>query len=267
MLRLKTILILFLTLLSGNVLAQARKSRTLLWSDEFDGSASHVDATKWSHEHGYVRNKEYQWYQEDNARIQDGSLVIEARYDSASSHPITSSSINTRDKFEFLYGQMEVRARIPAVTGSWPAIWTLGSKYEWPSCGEIDVMEYYQIDGIPHILANAAWGDDQKWHAIWNSKRTPFSHFLMKDAEWGSKFHVWLMDWTEEYIRIYLDDELLNEIPLSETVNGSRGENTNPFHTPQYILLNLAIGGINGGEPVQDTFPLKYEVDYVRVYK
>ena len=74
------------------------------------------------------------------------------------------------------------------------------------------------------------------------------------------------MDWTPDYIRIYLDDELLNDIDLSKTINGRAGGNENPFHTPQYILLNLAIGGDNGGEPLPDAFPMNYEIDYVRVY-
>ena len=241
------------------------QDRQLIWSEEFNVDGN-VNPEYWSFEHGYVRNKEYQWYQEDNATVKNGILTIEARYNKDAEHTITSSSINTRGHFSFLYGQLEVRAKIPAIMGSWPAIWTLGSKYEWPSCGEIDVMEYYQIKGIPHILANAAWGGSQKWQAIWNSKTIPFSHFLEKDAEWADKFHIWLMDWTENYIRIYLDGELLNDIDITNTINGARGGNENPFHTPQYILLNLAIGGTNGGEPLLEAFPLKYEIDYVRVY-
>ena len=88
---------------------------------------------------------------------------------------------------------------------------------EWPSCGEIDIMEYYQIKGTPHILANAAWGTDRQWHAKWDSQATPYSHFTDKDPDWASKFHIWRMDWDEEAIKLYLDDELLNEIPLSST--------------------------------------------------
>lgn len=238
----------------------------LVWHDEFDGEGG-IDRSKWGFEHGYVRNKEYQWYQEENVSVRDGLLVIEARYDSAAEHQITSSSVNTRRSFSFQYGRLEVRARIPAVIGSWPAIWLLGNKYEWPSCGEIDVMEYYHIKGVPHILANAAWGNDQRWSAVWNSKKIPFEHFTANNAGWAEQFHIWRMDWTEKYIRIYLDDELLNDIDLSTTINGRRGGGDNPFHLPQYILLNLAIGGINGGEPILSDFPLRYEIDYVRVYQ
>lgn len=179
----------------------------------------------------------------------------------------TSSSITTLGKKEFLYGRFEVRARIPVGKGAWPAIWTLGSSMEWPSCGEIDIMEFYRKHGIPHILANAAWGTDRQWNAKWNSKAIPFIHFLEKNSDWASEFHIWRMDWDEEAIRLYLDDELLNEILLKDTYNGSIGSYKNPFMQPQYILLNLAVGGINGGEVEINTYPIRYEIDYVRVYQ
>lgn len=276
---LKTFTMLFVAMAFRTVSATAQE---LVWHDEFDGNGS-VNKDSWNFEHGFVRNHEYQWYQEDNAYIQNGYLVIEGRLDSVpnprynanarrndwKNQPYakySSASINTRGKFEFLYGKLEVRARIPAVIGSWPAIWTLGRKYGWPSCGEIDVMEYYHVNGVPTILANAAWGNDRNG-SVWNSKRIPYQHFLDKDPYWNEKFHIWVMDWTPEYLRIYLDGELLNDVDLSKTINGAAGGNENPFHTPQYILLNLAIGGDNGGEPVADAFPMKYEIDYVRVYK
>ena len=128
-------------------------------------------------------------------------------------------------------------------------------------------MEYYRIKGEPHILANAAWGTDWQWNARWNSKAIPFTHFTDKKPAWADKFHIWRMDWDETAIKIYLDDELLNEILLSETVNGTIGKGTNPFRMPQYLLLNLALGGINGGEIDDKGIPMRYEIDYVRVYQ
>ncbi len=254
----------------------------LIWHDEFDGSGK-LDNQVWKPERGFVRNEEHQWYQEENAYRQDGLLVIEGRLDSIPNPRFqegsrdwkrnrpyaqySSASVNTRGSFSFLYGRMEVRARIPAVIGSWPAIWTLGDKYEWPSNGEIDIMEYYHVNGKPCILANATWGNNQRYQAVWNSKKVPYTHFAEKDPYWNEKFHIWTMDWNENYIRLYLDDELLNEIDLSKTINGSIGNNENPFHASQYILLNLAIGGINGGKPIADAFPMRYEIDYVRVFQ
>ena len=87
-----------------------------------------------------------------------------------------------------------------------------------------------------------------------------------KDPFWGEKFHVWLMDWSEDFLRIYLDGELLNNIDIREVKNGSLGNFENPFRNPQYILLNLAIGGRHGGTLQHDAFPMRYEVDYVRVW-
>lgn len=254
----------------------------LVWNDEFD-NAGKPDSDAWSFEKGYARNNELQWYQEDNAECRDGLLVITARQDKKA-NPVyvqgsddwrkkrefieyTSSSIKTEGKKEFLYGRFEIRARIPVASGSWPAIWTLGRDMEWPSNGEIDIMEYYRINGVPHILANAGWGTEKRWDARWNSKAVPFSHFTGKDRNWASKFHVWRMDWDEEAIRIYLDDELLNETLLVNTINGSLGDFKNPFKQPHYLLLNLALGGQHGGEPDLSAFPLVYEIDYVRVYQ
>lgn len=261
----------------------AQKEWKLVWSDEFNKEGL-PDTAVWSYENGYARNEEAQWYQPGNAYCRDGLLIIEARKETGRKNPLyeagsnewrkkreyiayTSSCLNTAGKKEFLYGRFEVRAKIPVAGGAWPAIWMLGDRMEWPSGGEIDIMEYYRIKGVPHILANAAWGTDRKWHAKWNSKAIPFTHFTDKDPQWAEKFHIWRMDWDEAAIKIYLDDELLNDIPLSETVNGSIGKGTNPFRLPQYVLLNLALGGINGGEIDDDALPMRYEIDYVRVYQ
>ena len=254
-----------------------------MWSDEFT-QAGRPDDSTWNYEQGFVRNHEAQWYQPQNAWQQDGLLIIEARREQGLPSPVyrpgsrhwaaqrktidyTSACLTTQGKHTFLYGRLEVSARIPTAGGSWPAIWTLGSGMPWPSCGEVDLMEYYRINGRPHILANAAWGSDSPYQPVWNSSRTPFTHFTSRDPMWAQRFHVWRMDWDETSIRLYLDDELLNEIPLSSTRNGSIGKYENPFHHPQYILLNLALGGDNGGDIDDAALPLRYEIDYVRVYE
>lgn len=255
----------------------------LVWSEEFNSDGPY-NREVWEAEQGFVRNHEAQWYQEDNARQENGCLVIEAKKERRNNPTYkiegrrdwrserefieyTSSSLTTRRSFSFLYGRLEVRAKIPTGGGAWPAIWLLGKDMPWPSCGEIDVMEYYRIKGVPHILANAAWGNNQQYSAVWDSKAIPFSHFTEKDLQWAEKFHIWRMDWNAESIRIYLDDELLNEIPLSQTVNGSIGQHLNPFMRPQYLLLNLALGGDNGGQIDDGAMPMRYEIDYVRVYQ
>ncbi|MBF9254087.1 glycoside hydrolase family 16 protein [Pontibacter sp. 172403-2] len=249
----------------------------LVWHDEFDKDGK-PDETDWSYERGFRRNQELQWYQPENASIRDGVLVIAGKrekvknefFDSSSKDwrknteyaGYTSASINTSGKQAFLYGIIEVRARIDTAMGLWPAIWTLGESRAWPANGEVDIMEYYRVEGQPTILANAAWAHESK-RAAWDEHKVSLSHFLKKDPDWPEKFHVWKMDWTAGYIRLYLDDELLNEVDLSQIHNP---DGFNPFHQPHYVLLNLAIGA-NGGDPSTTDFPRKYEVDYVRVYQ
>lgn len=257
------------------------KGYELVWHDEFNSEdGSKPDSTDWGYEHRFVRNNELQWYQEDNAAIQDGKLVIEGRrervqntsYDSTSSDwrknrpeaEYTSASINTRGKHSFKYGMFKIRAKIDTSKGMWPAIWTLGTHPDrgWPANGEIDIMEFYRVDGEPTILANAAWAEEHN-QDVWDDQKVPFSKFLREDPQWPEKFHIWKMDWTEDYIRLFLDDKLINEVDLSKTTNP---DGFNPFHQPHYILLNLAIGS-NGGDPSDTSFPRRYEVDYVRVYQ
>ncbi len=250
----------------------------MVWQEEFE-DAGVPDPAFWSHEKGFVRNNELQWYQPDNASVEDHLLVIEGKrekirnpqYDANSDNwklsreyaEYSSSSINTRGKFSFQYGVMEVRARLDTCMGSWPAIWTLGVERPWPHNGEIDIMEFYRYQGQSTILANAAWGGEKRYEPIWDSSHTPLEQLLDDMPDWQQRFHVWKMDWTEDYIRLYLNDVLLNEI---EVERATQDDGFNPFRQPHYILLNLALGS-NGGDPSQTDFPLFYEVDYVRVYQ
>lgn len=259
---------------------------TLAWHDEFDSDG--LPSSDWTAEQGFVRNEELQWYQADNATQSGGCLVIEGRkervantnYDSSSSDwklnrqyaEYTSSCITTEKSHTFMYGRFEIRAKIPVATGAWPAIWLLGNQWDWPMNGEIDILEFYIKNGLPSILANACWSSPRQWEAVWDESVTPYSHFTSSDSDWADKFHLWRMDWDKDYIRIYLDDEQLNEVDLSQTANqGYNGNYENPFSNSvdgfgAYILLNLAIGS-NGGTPDTSKFPLHYYVDYVRVYQ
>jgi beta-glucanase (GH16 family) len=121
-------------------------------------------------------------------------------------------------------------------------------------------MEYYRN----RVMANVATGTDQPNKAKWFTKIRPADSLGGK--AWASKFHTWRMDWDEKEILLYLDDVLMNNVALSELVNGD-GTNINPFNQPHYMLLNLAIGGTQGGDPANTKFPNRFEVDYVRVYQ
>jgi len=250
----------------------------LVWQDEFNYTGK-PDTTNWIYEKGFVRNEELQWYQPDNANCSNGILLIEGKkeqvanpYYTAGSKDwrrnrqyaeYTSACIETRGLQQFGYGRFEIRARIDTGLGAWPAIWSLGIKGQWPSNGEVDIMEFYRVNNVPTILANVAWGTAKQYVAKWNTQRTPLAHFLERDKDWPAKFHVWRMDWSKDSINLYLDDELLNTTLLSKTLNA---DSSNPFIQPQYLLLNLALGE-NGGDPTRAKFPIKYEVDYVRYYK
>jgi beta-glucanase (GH16 family) len=257
---------------------QVPEGYELIWADEFD-EPGQPNAEFWSFENGFVRNEELQWYQPENAEIENGILTIEGRRESVKNPnyqknsgdwkknreyaEYTSASIKTRNKFFFKYGILEVKARIDIRKGSWPAIWTLGINRGWPDNGEVDVMEFYRVNGVPHILANAAWKGEKRWKPTWDGSKKPLSYFMDKDPYWHQKFHVWKMEWDSGQIRLYLDGELLNDVQIRYA---SYSDGFNPFRQPHYILLNLAIGS-NGGDPSGTDFPIKYEIDYVRVFQ
>lgn len=246
----------------------------LVWSDEFNKDGR-PDTANWNYEKGFVRNEELQWYQEENASCRNGLLVIEARpetrpnplYEGGSRDwrrkrkniEYTSACLITAGKKTWRYGRFECRARIDISNGMWPAWWTLGVNQRWPANGEIDIMEYYR----GKLLANiACLGKDRR--PEWYSKT--FSTDSLGGKAWADQFHVWRMDWTEDFIALYLDDQLLNKVSLDKLENKD-GSDVNPFKQPHYMLLNLAIGGMNGGDHTGTKFPQKFEIDYVRVYQ
>jgi beta-glucanase (GH16 family) len=220
-----------------------------------------------------VRNHELQWYQPDNAKCANGILVIEARrektpnpnYDpnsrrwqlSRKESDYTSAAIETRGKQSWRYGRFEMRARIDIRPGSWPAFWCMGIRGGWPACGEVDIMEYYR----DVLLANVGWKGNGPNGTSWNTGKKP-----LKDlpANWADQFHIWRMDWDENSINLYCDDQLLNTQDLTRALNP---DGTNPFHQPHYLLLNQAIGGDCGGDPSGTSFPVRFEIDYVRIYQ
>ena len=253
---------------------QNRSSYKLVWSDEFNKNEAPA-SSNWTYETGFVRNHELQWYQSQNATCQNGKLVIQAKRD-AKANPAfvagsndwrkgrdsihyTSACLATKGLHSWQYGRFVMRARIDISDGLWPAWWTLGVNRPWPADGEIDIMEYYR----KKLLANiACLGKNRQ--AEWFSNR--FNVDSLGGKKWASKFHTWRMDWTKDFIALYVDDHLLNKVPLDSLVNKD-GSGFNPFQQPHYMLLNLAIGGDNGGDPSRTSFPKRFEIDYVRVYQ
>jgi beta-glucanase (GH16 family) len=268
--------LLAIALLFNCVIAAAQNfgDYKLVWADEFNKDGI-PDSSSWAYEKGFVRNNEAQWYQRENASCKKGYLIIEGKREtkpnpgyiegssdwrkSRAQINYTSSCLLTRGLRQWQYGRFEMRARIDISKGLWPAWWTLGINKPWPANGEIDIMEYYS----GKLLANIACMGS-------NKKTAWFSKVKLTDSiggkEWASKFHIWRMDWTEEYIALSVDDQLLNKVSMDSLTNKD-GSGFNPFKQPHYMLLNLAIGGDNGGDPVDTKFPNRFEIDYVRVYQ
>ncbi len=245
----------------------------LVWSDEFNTNGP-PDPANWDYEHGFVRNAELQWYQPENAFCTNGLLVIEARREHRPNPDFvpgstnwqtarewieyTSASITSRRRQEFKYGKFEMRARIDPRPGSWPAFWTLGATPDtpWPACGEVDIMEYYQ----DAVLANFGYAFNGRTE--WRSVKQPIAD--LGSAEWAKTFHIWTMAWDETNIVLRLDGRVMNRLAVADADNADQG---NPFHEPIYFILNQAIGGNCGGDPSPTVFPIRYEVDWVRVYQ
>jgi beta-glucanase (GH16 family) len=246
----------------------------LIWFDEFNTDGA-PDTLNWRFENGFVRNEETQWYQKENAVCQDGFLIITGKKDQKPNPNFKAGSTNWKTKREFIkytsaslvmkkehafqYGKLEVRARIDAQTGLWPAIWTVGTSGEWPSNGEVDVMEFYSSS----ILANFAIADKERYKAIWDGVSVKLDSLGGK--KWADQFHIWTLEWNENEMKIFVDDVLLNSIDLTQTINKSDGKN--PFRQPHYVLLNLAMGGNRGGSLANTILPSKYLIDYVRIYQ
>ncbi|HLX64532.1 MAG TPA: glycoside hydrolase family 16 protein [Planctomycetota bacterium] len=242
----------------------------MVWHDEFDKDGP-PDPANWDFEYGFVRNEELQWYQPENAVCKNGMLVIEARREHKANPnykagagggwknreviEYTSASLITRRKHEFTYGKFEMRAKIDTRKGSWPAFWTVGARGAWPRGGEIDIMEYYSgklLANVCHQLAGK-----QSW-----TSNTRQLKELGGDA-WSKEFHTWTMEWDEKKIDLLVDGKLLTHFDVASDDEANK---PNAFRQPQYIILNQAIGK-NGGDPSGTEFPVRYEIDWVRVYQ
>ena len=241
-------------------------AKKLVWSDEFD-KGSTPDTTKWKYNIGTGSNgwgnNESQYYTRDstNARIENGNLIIEARKESRGGKNYTSARLLTQGKASWTYGRFEIRAKLPKGVGSWPAIWMLGDNIEgpgavgWPACGEIDIMEHTGKDlGLVHFSAHSKL---LNW-TLGTQKTYKTNIDNVTDV-----FHVYSIDWTKDMIKFYIDGVLYYNV-----ANDGRGVDAYPFMAPEFLLLNVAVGGNFAGNTIDDTiFPCRMVVDYVRVYQ
>ena len=245
--------------------AEPPEGMELVWSDEFDGDV--VDRSNWTYDIGGWGwgNGEAQYYTDrpENARTQNGLLVIELLEERFEEKYHTSARLKSQGLQEFQYGRIEARIKVPKGSGTWPAFWMLGSAFEqdapdpanqWPNIGEIDIMEYVGRDpdlvmGTIHGPGYAGAGGRSKWNR--------------QEFEIGDAFHIFAIDWDAEGIRWFFDDEMYFEIGPEDL-----GEREWVFDQPFFIILNLALGGTLGGSIGLDLeFPIQYYVDYVRVFQ
>jgi beta-glucanase (GH16 family) len=233
----------------------------LVWRDEFD-RAGRPDPLKWTYEKGFVRNNEAQFYTDDrreNARIENGRLIVEARKDNFGGHPVSSASLTTQGLASWTYGRIEVRAKIPTGKGTWPAIWMLGdniSKIGWPKCGEIDILENVGYDPDKAVFTVHSTKKDGTDHGAWGESIT--SPGLSKE------YHLYGLEWTPAGMTWLFDGK-----PVHTYTKSDPHDVAWVFDKPQYLILNLAIGGAWGGQQGidQSIYPSRFEVDYVRVYQ
>lgn len=233
----------------------------LSWSEEFDYEGLPNNAS-WSYFDGMAYNNESQFYRTErleNSRVESGMLVLEALLENHEGAKYTSGRISTKGKKEFLYGRVEVKAKLPTGVGMWPAIWMLGSnidKVPWPACGEIDIMENvgYDPDTIHGNVHTKAYN-----HTIGTNKGTG-----IKVTSPYKEFHIYAVEWFEDHIDFFVDDQ-----KYFSFLNEHKTNDEWPFDKPHYLILNIAVGGNWGGKYGidQSIFPQQMLVDYVRYYE
>ncbi len=234
----------------------------LMWSEEFNYTGL-PDTSKWNYDiggHGWGNN-ELQYYTKasaSNVEVSNGTLKLRALREKMEGKEFTSARIVTRDKADFTYGKIEIRAKLPKGRGLWPAIWMLGKNVntvDWPECGEIDIMEHvgFEKDSVFGTVHTRSYN-----HVIGTQKTK--KAFI---ADPYGSYHLYSIEWTPEKMDFFLDDKLFNHFR-----NEHKTVAEWPFDYPFYLVLNIAVGGNLGGmKGVDETvFPATLEVDYVRVY-
>lgn len=245
--------------------AEAPAGWELVWADEFD-HGTQPDPAKWDYDVGGDGwgNHELQFYTKarpENARIEAGHLVIEARRESWAGQDYTSARLVTKGRADWTYGRFEIRAKLPLGRGTWPAIWMLPTKWDlgnhgWPDVGEIDIMEH--VGYAPGIVHGSTHSQKHQWRI--KTQRTATTP--VPDA--GTAFHTYVLEWESDEIRMFVDDRL-----YFTTKREGADWTAWPFFRPFHLVLNVAVGGDWGGaKGVDETiWPRSMTVDYVRVYR
>ncbi|MBT3428771.1 MAG: family 16 glycosylhydrolase [Gammaproteobacteria bacterium] len=240
---------------------QSYPGYSLVWEDQFDGTE--LDSTAWNYEtggHGWGNN-EWQYYRSRNAYLREGLLVIEAREENYGGRNYTSARLTTKDKIEFVYGRVDIRAALPTGQGVWPALWLLGANFTevgWPSSGEIDLMEMLgqedsRVYGTVHWSSN---GSNAQYPLGGAGKK------LEGDENYHNRYHVFSLLWSETQLEWLVDGESYLRFDITDASDLAA------FRKEFFLIFNVAVGGNWPGYPNASTqFPQYMLVDYVRVFE
>lgn len=246
---------------SGYVAPELYQGYLRVWEEDFSGA--NIDTDIWTHEIGGDGwgNQELQYYTDrlSNSFQSGGYLLIEAKEESFGNNAYTSARLVSQDKYEFEFGRVDIRARLPKGKGLWPALWMLGQDFKevgWPTCGEIDIMEL--IGSQPKIIHGTAHYQSTNDGAKSNGNST----FLSGGGDYSDEFHVFSIIWRENYIEWQVDGKKFHTL----TPNDIDGEW--PYNDAFFLILNVAVGGQWPGSPDATTvFPQQMIVDYIRLYQ
>lgn len=226
---------------------------TTIWADEFNTDGA-PDSAKWGYDLGAGGwgNNESQYYtnRSDNVIVQGGFLKIITKKESYQGSNYTSARLLTKGKFSFKYGKVEIRAKLPAGAGTWPALWMLGdniSTTAWPACGEIDIMEHVgnqlnKIFGTLHYTGHSGGNADSTTITVGTAT---------------TDFHIYSIDWRADAIKFYVDNQLFKTFINTSSL---------PFNQNFFLIFNCAIGGDFGGAIDPNFVSSTFEIDYVRIY-
>jgi beta-glucanase (GH16 family) len=237
----------------------------LVWADEFtQPEGSSPDSSKWVFDlggDGWGNNElEYYTSRTNNARIEDGKLVIEARREKFGNRDFTSARLLTKGKSSWLYGRIEARIKVPRGQGIWPAFWMMATNIDavgWPDGGEIDIME--NIGREPHTVHGTLHGPGYSGTGGVSGELV-----LPGKQKFADAFHIYAVEWETNRIEWFVDNKRFFTATPQSLPKGSKWV----FTTPQFLLLNVAVGGGWPGNPDSTTeFPQRMLVDYIRVYR
>ena len=251
---------------------RAVASWSLVWADEFNGTS--LDAANWTPDVGNGcpdlcgwGNNELQYYRSQNVAVTGGNLVLTTRAESYGGSAFTSGKVHTRDKHAFLYGRVEMRAKLPTGGGMWPAFWMMPQDNAyggWASSGEIDIME--SANGTTSVGGALHYG------GTYPANTSTSSSYSLGGANFADAFHTYAVEWEPDTIRWYVDGVLfMTRTSAQWYSNAVPGNARAPFDQPFYIILNAAVGGWYTGctstACVTASLPQQYLIDYVRVYE